>query len=283
MQTETSGFTKILRSYLGFLEGTGKSRLTIASYRGDLDVFRAFLEEEKLAFEALNHGDFDRYHDFLIRRGLKTNTRRRKLITARSLCRYALTRKKIDFSPAQFVKPPERMEKLPWIPSAADYEQFLLSLPDASPYMVRNRLLVEMIAEMALSVSELCTLRWQDFEGASVLVPGKRARRLAISRELTEKLAHWQSLNPGQNVFPGYNRHGIATERMSPRGVELLFHNLAKKSGFLEMTPKTLRHFAIVEWLREGVEDKEIQRRLGVSDSYSLQHYRKWIGPLSRA
>lgn len=283
MQTESAGFTKILRSYLGFLEGTGKSHLTIASYRGDLDVFRAFLEEEKLSFEGLNHGDFDRYHDFLIRRGLKTNTRRRKLITARSLCRYALTRKKIDFSPAQFVKPPERIEKLPWIPKPEEYEQFLLSLPVSSPYMMRNRLLVEMIAETALSVSELCVLRWQDFQGRSVSVPGKRTRRLDLSAELTESLEKWRNLNPGQNVFPGYNRHGIATERMSPRGVELLFHNLAKKTGFMELTPKTLRHFAIVEWLRDGTEDKEIQRRLGVSASYSLQNYRQWIGPSSRA
>ena len=45
MQTEATGFEKILQGYLGFLEGTGKSRLTISSYRGDLEVFKKYIQE----------------------------------------------------------------------------------------------------------------------------------------------------------------------------------------------------------------------------------------------
>jgi site-specific recombinase XerD len=278
MQTEAVGFEKILKGYLGFLEGTGKSRMTISSYRGDLEVFRKFIHESGIKFQDLTPEDFDRYHFFLQNRGLKTNTRRRKLITARSLCRYAFSRKKIEFSPAKFIKPPERMERLPWLPSAQEVASFLELFPAKTPIGVRNRLLVEMIAETALSVSELCSLSWSDIDGTKLHVPGKRARTIFLSEKLDSRLQEWKKLNAGKYLYPGYNRHGMATLRMSPRGVELMFRAIEAKSGLSGMVPKTLRHFCVVEWLRKGVDEKEIQRRLGVSNAYSLQAYREVAG-----
>lgn len=277
MQTEVTGFEKILKGYLGFLEGTGKSRLTISSYRGDLEVFKKYIQESGIKFHDLTHEDFDRYHFYLIKRGLKTNTRRRKLITARSLCRYALTRKKIDLSPAQFVKPPERVEKLPWVPRPEEYREFLKGIPAKTALGLRNRLLVEMIAETALSISELCALKWEDIVENNLKVPGKRARSLELSLGLVKRLEAWRLANEGKFLFPGYNRHGMATARMSPRGVEMMFRSVHARSGLPEMMPKTLRHFCILEWLRAGVVDKEIQRRLGVSSTYSLHAYKQFL------
>src|SRR3989338_3272741 len=279
MQTEATGFEKILKVYLGFLEGTGKSRLTISSYRGDLEVFKKYIQESGIRFHDLTHEDFDRHHFYLIKRGLKTNTRRRKLITARSLCRYALSRKKIDLSPAQFIKPPERVEKLPWVPKPEEYRDFLKNLTIKTSIGLRNRLLVEMLAETALSISELCSLRWEDLEGTRLKVPGKRARALEISLALLRRLESWKEMNQGKFLFPGYNRHGMATARMSPRGVEMMFRAAQARGPLPEMMPKTLRHFCILEWLSRGVADKEIQRRLGVSSTYSLHAYKQQLAP----
>lgn len=282
MQIEGSGFERILRGYLGFLEGTGKSRLTISSYRGDLEVFRRFLTEEKIAWDELSQADLDRYQHFLERLGLKTNTRRRKLITARSLLHYAFTRKKINSSPAHFLKPPERLERLPWIPSPETYAGILKFMPVKTPYLLRNRLLVEVIAETALSVSELCSLEWQDLSQDFLQVPGKRARKLKLSPELCRRLDSWRAVHSGRFLFPGYNRHGLASERMSPRGVELLFRSLAKRLELPDLHPKTLRHFAILEWLRGGVAPEEVQRRLGVANTYPLEPYRQHLLQASR-
>ena len=277
MEKETTSFEKILKGYLGFLEGTGKSRLTISSYRGDLEVFRKFIVGEGINFQSLSRDDFDRYHHFLLKRGLKTNTRRRKLITARSLCRYALSRNKIDLSPAQFIKPPDRLERLPWVPEAVEYEDFLAAFPVKTPIGKRNRLLAEMLGESALSISELCSLSWADIESHCLNVPGKRSRRLELSPMLRQRLEEWRVENSGKFLFPGYNRHGMATERMSPRGVEIMFRVIAERAGYPELKPKTLRHYAILRWLKETVRDVEIQRRLGVSSGYSLHAYRKYL------
>lgn len=268
---------KIIKSYIGFLEGTGKSRLTISSYRGDLDVFREFIREEGVNFFDLRKEDFEKYHFFLQERGLKTNTRRRKLITARSLCRYALTRKKIKASPAQFIKPPERLERIPWVPSPEEFQAFQDSILTKSPIGQRNSIVIRLLAETALSVSELCSLRWEDIDGRTLKVPGKKSRSLSISNQLQKELRAWRTNNDKRFLFPGYNRHGMATERMSPRGVEIMFLRVAKAAGLEEMKPKTLRHFAILAWLREGVADSEMQRRLGVSSGYSFHAYKKFL------
>jgi hypothetical protein len=68
---------------------------------------------------------------------------------------------------------------------------------------------------------------------------------------------------------------------MTPRGVELFFRHLAKQSGFRSLKPKTLRHFAIASWLRAGIAETEIHRRLGVHPSYSLHAYQKHIATFS--
>lgn len=274
--TEPQGSVeKIIKGYIGFLEGTGKSRLTISSYKGDLEVFREFIREESVNFFDLRKEDFEKYHYFLQKRGLKTNTRRRKLITARSLCRYALTRKKILASPAQFIKPPERLERIPWVPSPTEFSQFVATIARTTPISFRNRIIVSLLSETALSVSELCFLRWSDLEGSTLKVPGKKSRTLQISPELQEELADWHALNKRRHLFPGYNRHGMATEKMSPRGVEVMFLRIAAAANMEEMKPKTLRHFAILQWLRERVAESEMQRRLGVSSGYSFHAYKK--------
>ena len=271
---------KILKSYLGFLEGTGKARSTISSYRGDILVFQEFLKKKKLPFLKVVKQDFEGYHNYLLDKGLKTNTRRRKLITARSLYRYAFSRKKIEVSPAKFIRPPQAIEKLPWLPKPRDYRRFCRAFSSKTPLGCRNLLLVKMLGEMAITVSELCSLRWTHWNESQLKVPGKRERCLMISVSLQRILKQWRSYHSGKFLFPGYNRHGLISLRMTPRGVELLFSRTAIRLGYFEMKPKTLRHFAVVQWLKKKVSEKEIQQRLGVRQEYSLVEYREYLKKL---
>lgn len=240
-------------------------------------MFQDFLHTNKKSFTDVVAKDFDAFHYFMQRRGLKTNTRRRKLITARSLYRYALTRKKIRFSPAALITPPERLERLPWIPKKEQFQKFMDSITVRSPLSQRNRIVVQLLAETGMSISELCSLAWENLKGRTIQIPGKKAREVRISAELARFFALWRKQNSGKFLFPGYNRHGITSEKMTARGVEIVFRHLAQRSGFPKLKPKSLRHYATVEWLKEDVLDKEILRRLGVSASYSLQPYKKLL------
>ncbi len=277
MTGKSTNFEKMLKGYLGFLTGTGKSLRTISSYRGDLLVLQEFLTKYKIAFVDVTAKDFDAFHYFLQKKGLKTNTRRRKLITARSLYRYALSRKKISFSPAKFIKPPDRLERLPWIPNAKQVNVFLETILPRTQLSKRNRLLVEILAETGISISELCSIAWEDVQGRSLKILGKKKREFKLSTTLAAELKAWHKDNKGKYIFPGFNRHGISTAKMTPRGVEIQFKYLAKQAALKQMKPKSLRHFVVAKWLQEKVEDEEILSRLGVSKNYSLDAYKKLL------
>jgi integrase len=154
-------------------------------------------------------------------------------------------------------------------------DKLLDQLPADSSTAKRNRILVQTILETGLSVAELCSLQWEDLHGAKIKVLGKRARELKLSKELLEELKEWRKLAKGKFLFPGFNRHGLHSPKMTPRGVELVFHGLAQQFALQDMKPKTLRHYAILRWLEAGVKQEEILRRLGVNAAFSLESYRK--------
>ena len=268
-----SEFGKVLRGYLGFLVGTGKSSLTRRCYAGDLAVFQNFLQKKKLDFFHLAPRDFAVYDQFLKERGLKANTRRRKLLTARALYRYAVSRKKLGVSPAQFLQAPARVERLPWVPNEKDYQNLLLRLQGESPLAIRNRLIVRLMAETGISLAELCALEWQDFSSRAVSVRGKRPRSLELSKSLSVDVERWRRTHKGKSVFPGFNRHGMTSLRMTHRGVEVMFRALARRCERPKLNPKSLRHYAVVAWFKEGVNEAEIRRRLGLSPQYSFFLY----------
>ncbi|RZA06402.1 MAG: hypothetical protein EOP11_10480 [Proteobacteria bacterium] len=272
-------YAKLVKGYMGFLTGTGKSLSTISSYQGDLNLLENFLAERKKDFYHLVPRDFEAYEYWLQNQGLKINTRRRKILSAKSLVKYAVSRKKMALSDVQFVRAPERLERLPWIPLPKDWEKLKSALPKGTTLSLRNTLLVHMLAETGLTVAELCALRWDQLSGGETTleIVGKHPRTLRLSEEVSSWLREWREKNTGKHLFPGFNRHGVTSSKMTPRGVELFFRQLAKAAGLKFLKPKTLRHFAIATWLSENIAENEIQRRLGVHSNYSFDAYRKHL------
>ena len=271
-------FDKLLKSYLGFLEGTGKSLSTKSSYKSDLLLLRDFFLEKNYRWENLSQKDFAHYVAYLEKLGLKTNTRRRKILSARSLLRYAATRKKLRFSPAQFVEAPARLERLPAIPPEREIQRLRDNLQKPQDLIAwRNLLLLEVLLETGMSVAELCSLSWADLKGKKLQVRGRKERSLTLQANLAAKLAKWQKLSKSKFLFPGYNRYGLTSPKITPRGVELLLKELAKKEKLPSIPPKTLRHFVILQWLKKGVPETVIVERLGVRKNYPFDLYKKWL------
>ena len=170
----------------------------------------------------------------------------------------------------------DRLERLPWIPKPHEFSRVLEKVNTSTLTGLRNWLVVRLLAETGASLAELCRLRWENCEGRMLsLEEEKKPRKIRLSEETALRMEEWRKKNPGKHVFPGFNRHGITSEKMTPRGVELFFRFLAKSSGYRLLKPKTLRHYCIVDWLRSGIAEKEVLQRLGVHPNYSLALYRK--------
>ena len=94
-QRKALSFSTALKSFLGHLEGTQKSLQTLKSYQTDLLSFESFLQKQKLqriALTSITPKDLERFAEFLKAKGLKTNTRRRRLLTLRKCLRYLAKR-----------------------------------------------------------------------------------------------------------------------------------------------------------------------------------------------
>ncbi|MDR3607695.1 MAG: site-specific integrase [Oligoflexia bacterium] len=275
-------FAAALKSFLGYLEGTEKSAHTIKNYRLDVLAFHSFLERQSGAvpvrMDQLSVADLERYHDYLKATSQKTNTRRRKLLTAHRFLRYLSKRNQLAAEIPTKLPAPHKVERVPLTFSRAELVERIATLPKDTILDRRNRALLRLLAETGCLVSEIGQLRFRDLEGVELSIPGKAARKVAISEELAHEVAELRSggksiLGADDFIFLGYNRHGPLKEAISPRGVELLVRFYATKLECARLTPRNFRHSAVLAWFQEGIAQAEIQRRLGLKTPYAFRTF----------
>jgi site-specific recombinase XerD len=281
-----------MKSFTGFLEGTGKSIQTIESYVRDLRTFEDYLKERfgpdpevqaALSLKALSTEDLDRYQEFLKVKGLKTNTRRRKVLTVRRLFAYLTKRNRLQVNVSLNLPAPYKVERIPQTLAVAELLEKIRALPSANSIEARNRALLWVLLETGCAVSEVPMLKFEDFstEGnqAVVAVTARGGeRRIPVSADLLDCVRTLQGWRPEQkHLFMGFNKFGPLSSPITPRGIELLVRVYAKRLGIEALTPRMIRHSVVVEWLRSGVEQDEAQRRLGLRSDYAFRVYRPLV------
>ncbi len=278
-------FPAALKSFVGYLEGTQKSAHTIKNYRLDLLSFRDFLEDikdeapRKLA--NLTPKEVERFHDHLKAQGLKTNTRRRKLLTVQRFLGYLSNRNKVPMELARRLPTPHKIER---VPSTVPFDALLeavRALPQETVLDRRNRALLWTLTETGCQVSEVGLLKFSHFkrlpsgEGA-VEIPGKAIRTLPVSDELVSVVEQLKSGAPsgpsGERwVFEGFNKFGSLGGPISSRGVELLVRAYGARLGFPNLVPRTFRHSVVLHWYRQGLKAEQLRERLGLKTDYAFR------------
>lgn len=275
-------FSKALKSFLGYLEGTQKAAHTIKNYRLDLLAFYSFLEnsapKKPVRCETLGEKELNLYHEFLQAQGFKTNTRRRKLLTAHRFVRYLSQRNQLLIEAPSKLPAPHKIERVPFTVSQKRLIDQIRTLPVASVLERRNRALLWVLAETGCQVSEVTQLRfehWSEQNGkAQVAIPGKAPRNLSVSPELFAEIEDLKAVSQGKSpVFLGFNKHGPLGAPISARGVELLVRFYSSRLNIPELTPRTFRHSAVVGWFEQGIAQDEIQKRLGLRTAYAFRAY----------
>lgn len=279
---------KSLKSFVGYLEGTGKAHHTIASYQLDLKDFIKFIDLKNNARELLEitQKDLDRYHDYLKMNGQKTNTRRRKLMTLRKWSQYLSRRKKLTHDIAQSLPAPEKIERIPEVVPYETLLQQTKTMSADSPLKLRNKTLLFLLLETGCAVSEAADLHWSDWNSKQneIAFRGRSARSFKVSKELAvliEKLCETKS--PEKPLFLGFNRFGSLGGAISTRGIELLVKSLRENSGHSKLTPRQLRHSTIAYWLQNGKTLEQVKTLLGLKTNYAFRVYAPWISAASNA
>jgi site-specific recombinase XerD len=277
-------FPYAIRSFIGYLEGTEKSLHTIKNYRLDLLAFQDFLQtglgSKPKPLEQVQADDLELYHQHLKKLGLKTNTRRRKLMTLRRFLSYLAGRKKLSQDLGKTLPTPYKIERIPLVHPAAELLSAVQALSSETEFEQRNRILIRTLLETGCLISEAAKVRWDDWRTGKenqffLEFAGKSPRRVPISPELYEWVQSLKKRRTGDSpwVFRGFNKFGAVGQAISPRGIELLVKAYAPKLGFGEIVPRTLRHSAVVGWFRQGMGEQEIRERLGLKSDYAFRAY----------
>lgn len=277
--TKSLTFSYAIRSFKGYLEGTEKSLHTIKSYQCDLNHFKKFLENEQrqskvLSIRKLTLRDLENYRAYLKKSSLRSNTRRRMLMTVRKFFSYLNQRKKVPLDISSRLATPGKIERVPFTYSTETLIREIRKLSEESTLELRNKCLLWVLAETGCQVSEVVQLREGSWTKTHLNFSGKNSRIVAISQDLyvlIEKLAFTQKKLKW--LFEGHNRYGGMKTPITARGVELLVREYGKRLGFNELTPRIFRHSAVVYWNKIGKTKKEIREVLGLKTDYAFRVY----------
>lgn len=276
-------YNDALKSFLGYLEGTSKAKNTIKNYRYDLHSFRKYLERSGVlnaSIGEISKNDLSDYHNYLKSAGLKTNSRRRRVITVRRMLQYLSKRKKLKDDISVCLTTPNKIERIPVTVKSRELVDRIRNLPYGEELDARNRAILWLLAETGCRVSELSFLRFNNItvegEKSAIRFEGKFARSVPITFELAEACNALRIYSKKDNewLFRGFNKVGPLKGPLTSRGIELLVKVFSKNSNFSGVTPRTFRHSIVIEWFDEGIPQIEIQSRLGLKTDYSFRIYK---------
>jgi site-specific recombinase XerD len=219
--------------------------------------------------------DLEGFEGYLKLQGFKNNTRRRKILTVRRLFRFLSQRNQISMDHGRRVSAPVKIERIPKTTDALELKQQIIAQPKETRLQNRNRVLLWVLAETGCLVSEVGRLTFDQVDAPrsnsfQIEFLGKNARVVPISRELFTAI-HELDGNASQWVFTGFNKYGPLTGAMTSRGVELLVKSFADRLGVPDLTPRMIRHSAVIQMYIGGLTRLEIQARLGLKTQYAFR------------
>lgn len=269
----------MLEKFLQYLTSEKRfSEHTLIAYESDINQFLEFSnittenEITEVDGSLIRSWVIDLYeNDF------KATSINRKLSTLRTYFRWLLKEGVVDNSPMQVIRGPKNEKRLPHFAKSSDLEANKLELVFSNDFDgIRDRLMLEVLYQTGLRLSELIGLKINDVSVNQIKVLGKRnkERIIPVSPELNNLIEEYLSernkmeslvgelfvLNNGKKLYPKFvyrriNEYlGITT-------------NLEKKS------PHVLRHTFATHMLNNGAGLEVLKELLGHASLAATQVY----------
>jgi integrase/recombinase XerD len=251
-------YSRDLDRYAGFLSSGGGGRLATV----DVALLRDYLA-------------------WLAHRGLAASSRARALAAVRSFYRFLLLEGRIGQDPTECLEAPRGWKKLPRSLTGDEVDR-LLAHPDRGTRIgQRDALLLALLYDCGLRVSELAALRLDqiDLEAWLIRVRGKgdKERFVPFGEEAREAIVAYLARSRGRSrraagsgfLFPGA-RGGHLTRQ---RAWQIVKSHLAGAGVVRSISPHTLRHSFATHLLDNGADLRAVQLLLGHADISTTQIY----------
>ena len=268
--------------YLAYLQlERGLSPTTCSSYRQDLQLFEAFLQQRRIG--SLARVQPIHVREFLqsLRTSRSPATVARKLAAVKGFFKFLEGQRALAHNPTAFIETPRLWRRLPHTLTVAEVERLLTSVK-AEGLGLRDLAILELLYGTGLRVSELLSLDLgnYNFEAGFVRCVGKgnKERIVPLGRHAADALRryvecerpHLVARHPEvQAVF--VNRRG---GRLTRQRVWQLLRRYAK-AGLIDKAigPHTLRHSFATHLLERGADLRTVQELLGHANISTTQRY----------
>lgn len=280
--------------YLFFLRSKERSKSTLINYRHYLNRFLSFCHRHSPPLSTiadLNESHLKDYENFLSKFSaddglpLQRKTKAYHLIALRGLVDFLNKKGSISLS-ADIISLPKIVKQLPPAVDQLTVQKILAQPAWTTKQGLRDRIILELLANLGLLVSEIVNLNRDDVNLVNeTLVVGRttdRERVCYLPKNISLLLARYlvrrsDSFPPlfiryrGKKINPQH----IAREiRLSSRSIQRLVKKYAKKAGIKQqITPQILRHSLAVRLLKEGTSKSQVRKLLGLKTDQAIEGY----------
>jgi integrase/recombinase XerC len=253
---------------------------TVASYQRDIKRLQSYCADKAiLQWSAITQGDIRAHIASRHRQGMGSSSLQRELSAIRSFYSFLLKNRSVENNPAQQVRAPKQVKKLP---KTLDVDQIagLLGAGTSSVLEVRDLAMFELFYSSGLRLSELAALNIEDIDlhDQSLLVrsgKGGKSRLLPIGSKAITALNQWL-VQRIKNTLPSEVAIFVTTrgKRLGQRSIELRLALWCKKKGIVgHIHPHMLRHSFASHLLEASQDLRAVQELLGHSNISTTQIY----------
>ena len=175
--------------------------------------------------------------------------------------------------------------KLPKILNAEEIEKVLDYWNTRYFTQQRNKVIMKLILNTGLRISEIIHLKWRDINLTSGKInviegKGKKDRTLWVNSEVLDILTHYRERQDRVLVDKGYCACDIlrvftsfSNKKLSPGNLRKSFYKCSLKSIKRKASPHQYRHTYATRLLSESKNLRIVQKALGHSDLSTTQIY----------
>lgn len=273
----------VIEQYIVDCENRGRADGTLTLYRRDLGLLTQWLELagvvdlEQVTLALLrqflnfliNSDSEKRFPNAIIQGRLASSTVGTYVSVIKAFFQWCFNEELLTANPAARLKKPTVPKKI--VPAFTDEQiRAMLAVCDTETRTgFRDYVILFVLLDTGLRVSELCNLRLSDVYPRYVKVSGKgqREREVGLHPETSKLL--WKYINKHRAGFGIDDDHVFLSERgpLKPSAVEMLFYIVKNEAGITDMrvSPHVMRHTFSKRYLKGGGDLFKLSRELGHS------------------
>lgn len=271
-----------ISSFLDYIRvEKGLAANTVLAYRRDLIKFATHLARTKKDWNQADRESVRQFLEHLHRQNLTPRAIARHLVSLRGCYQFLVREGRVGRDPTIDIDPPRLSQTLPKYLAAVDVEKLLIQPDPSNPAGLRDRAMLEVLYATGMRVSELISVRWEDFDAnlgvVRCLGKGNKERLIPVGKSALRSLEAYVASGRAKLAkkasvpFLFVNQRGGKLSRV---GFWKILSRYGRKAGIrTPLSPHVVRHSFATHLLERGADLRSIQMMLGHSDISTTQIY----------